>query len=175
MRGGPFFGPGWEALQNVKGDARSQARCPLDLAAWCRRESVDGRREGRPERGRVNDAENCVKGRRFLPPSPRIRWFLCASLMDAARRTDVGRLKDRGSGKHGKPGVPKQGSGWSGMTLTKGILPSSVRVHASSIPTCALSLNARKALIFDAQFLKFRYKMYASILVVRSWPSSPLS
>jgi hypothetical protein len=46
------------------------------------------------------------------------------------------------------------------------ILP--VRVHASSIPTCALSLNARKALIFDAQFLKFRYKMYASILVVRS-------
>jgi hypothetical protein len=33
-----------------RGDTRAKARC-CDLAAWCRRESVKGRRERRPERG----------------------------------------------------------------------------------------------------------------------------
>jgi hypothetical protein len=50
----------------LSGERHTLSQVPVDLAAWCRRESVKGGgRDG-------NDAENCVKGHRFSAAFPRI-------------------------------------------------------------------------------------------------------
>jgi hypothetical protein len=57
MRGGALFLERVGRLyKNVEDDARAKARCPVDLAAWCRCES-SGWWERRPETGCGNDAE----------------------------------------------------------------------------------------------------------------------
>src|SRR5277367_6363623 len=71
---GACFGNGAEALQNIEGVMHALSQVPVDLAAWCRRESVKG--GGR-------DALNGVWGRRRKqrqrPPfSAAFPWILAA-------------------------------------------------------------------------------------------------
>ena len=56
-----------------------------------------------------------------LPTDTLILMCLADGCSQKDRR---GETERSGSGKHGKPGVPKQVSGWSGMTLTKGFCPA---------------------------------------------------
>jgi hypothetical protein len=68
VRRGTYFG-NRRALQNIEGVMRALRPSACRLGGLRPPRERSGRRETRPERGCGNDAENSVKGRRFLPPS----------------------------------------------------------------------------------------------------------